>query len=168
MLVNFGDFVEGGSSKSDPYIQLLSTTNDTAATHKDFVDVRLGGKDTTTDKSTGNGSSPLSSKAKKFAIIGGAIALGALLLVGALCFCCLRKRGTRSTARQGGVMGFGGQAYRPLNEPAPGAATETHAMPNLSYNNGGYNQGPPPYAGQQPFQPQNSQYEYQTAWDHRV
>ena len=157
--------MEGTSSKSNPYIQLLSTTNDTAAVHKDFVNVRLGGKDTTTNHSSG---SSLSSKTRRFASIGGAIALGALVLACSLCVCCLRRRGTRSTATKGGIIGFGTQTYRPLNEPAPGAATETHAMPNLGYNQGGYNQGPPPYAGHQPFQPQNSQYEYQTAWDHRV
>lgn len=153
--------MEGTSSKANPYIQLLSTTNDTAAAHKDFVNVRLGGKDTTTNKSV----SHLSSNTRRFATVGGAVALGALVLVCSLCVCCLRKRGTRSAVTQGGIMGFGGQTYHPLHEPAPGAATETHAMPNLGYN---YNQGPPPYTGQQSFQPQNSQYEYQTAWDHRV
>lgn len=54
-------------------------------------------------------------------------------------------------------MGFGGQAYRPLNEPAPHAAVETYALPNLGYNN------QPPVYGQQPY----SQQQYQTAWDHR-
>ncbi|KAG7097578.1 hypothetical protein E1B28_004915 [Marasmius oreades] len=60
VLINFGDFV-GGSDRSvaDPYIQLLSTVNKTAA-HLDFVNARLGGKDTTGSQapltgSTGNG-----------------------------------------------------------------------------------------------------------------
>ncbi|KAH8112968.1 acid protease [Phellopilus nigrolimitatus] len=47
LLVNFGDFVDGSnSSVADPYIQLLSTTNRSAA-HIDFVNVRLNGSDTT-------------------------------------------------------------------------------------------------------------------------
>ncbi|KAJ3873792.1 acid protease [Lentinula edodes] len=47
LLINFGDFVDGSnSSVADPFIQLFSTVNRTAA-HLDFVNVRLGGKDTT-------------------------------------------------------------------------------------------------------------------------
>ncbi|KIK66176.1 hypothetical protein GYMLUDRAFT_961605 [Collybiopsis luxurians FD-317 M1] len=47
LLIDFGDFVDNpNSSVADPYIQLLSTVNRTAA-HMDFVDVRLGGKDIT-------------------------------------------------------------------------------------------------------------------------
>ncbi|KAJ3994091.1 acid protease [Lentinula boryana] len=47
LLINFGDFVdESNSSVADPFIQLFSTVNRTAA-HLDFVNVRLDGKDTT-------------------------------------------------------------------------------------------------------------------------
>ncbi|KAJ3981335.1 acid protease [Lentinula detonsa] len=47
LLINFGDFVdESNSSVADPFIQLFSTVNRTAA-HLDFVNVRLEGKDTT-------------------------------------------------------------------------------------------------------------------------
>ncbi|EJD00446.1 uncharacterized protein FOMMEDRAFT_63163, partial [Fomitiporia mediterranea MF3/22] len=45
LLINFGDFIDGSnSSVADPYIQLLSMTDPTAA-HADFVSVRLGGVD---------------------------------------------------------------------------------------------------------------------------
>ena len=47
MLVHFGDFVGGSEANvADPYIQLLSTVNKMAA-HRDFVNARLGGVDTT-------------------------------------------------------------------------------------------------------------------------
>ncbi|KAI0052261.1 acid protease [Auriscalpium vulgare] len=42
LLINAGDFVDQTSNKANPYIQLLSTTNSTAA-HLDFVNVRLNG-----------------------------------------------------------------------------------------------------------------------------
>ncbi|EEB91301.1 hypothetical protein MPER_10360 [Moniliophthora perniciosa FA553] len=47
MLIDFGDFVDGSDETvADPYFQLLSTI-DKAAVHKDFVNARLGGVDTT-------------------------------------------------------------------------------------------------------------------------
>ncbi|KIK69756.1 hypothetical protein GYMLUDRAFT_151197 [Collybiopsis luxurians FD-317 M1] len=46
-VMNYGDWIDGGSS-ADPYMQLLSTTNLQAA-HNDFVQVRMGGVDTTND-----------------------------------------------------------------------------------------------------------------------
>ncbi|KAF7977727.1 hypothetical protein HWV62_2792 [Athelia sp. TMB] len=171
LLVNFGDFVDGTSVTANPYVQLLSLTNNTAEVHKDFVNVRLGGKDTTINLNNGNGSSSsssssstspknwwdkLSSTTKK--IIIASAAGGACLIVLLLAFCCCcRSRGARANAGTG-VMGFGGQTYRPLNEPAPGAATETYALPNV-----GYNQPPPPGYGNYPY----SQQQYQTAWDPR-
>ncbi|KAJ3731206.1 aspartic peptidase A1 [Lentinula guzmanii] len=44
-VLNYGDWADD-SSKSDPFLQLLSTTNVEAA-HNDFVQVRMGGVDTT-------------------------------------------------------------------------------------------------------------------------
>jgi hypothetical protein len=143
--VNFGDFVEGSTNTASPYVQLLSLTNDSAAAHQDFVKVRLGG--------TTENNSPMSSNIKKIIVIAGAAGLGILALLIGLCFCCSRSRKTTTT---GGVMGFGGRTYQPLHEPAPNAAYETHALPNLSYNGGQHSQ-PPAYGSQQ---------QYQTAWDH--
>ncbi|TFY75627.1 hypothetical protein EWM64_g8383, partial [Hericium alpestre] len=37
LVINYGNFVNGGNSRSNPYVQLLSTTNDTAEAHEDFV-----------------------------------------------------------------------------------------------------------------------------------
>jgi len=46
-LLNYGDFIDGSTSNtSNPYVQILSTT-DPAEAHADFVATRLGGKDTT-------------------------------------------------------------------------------------------------------------------------
>ena len=40
-LIDFGDFVEGATTqKADPYIQLLSTADDPAEAHSDFLRVR--------------------------------------------------------------------------------------------------------------------------------
>ena len=167
LLVNFGDFVDGTSVTANPYVQLLSLTNNTAEVHKDFVNVRLGGKDSTINLNNGGGSSSsssstsptnwwnkLSSTTKK--IIIASAAGGACLIVLLLaCCCCCRGRAGR-TGAGAGVMGFGGQTYRPLNEPAPGAATETYALPNVGYNQ-------PQGYGNYPY----SQQQYQTAWDHR-
>ncbi|KAI0044156.1 acid protease [Auriscalpium vulgare] len=52
LLINYGDFVDGSTTRASPFVQLLSTTNDTS--HADFVGVRLHGIDTT-------GSQPLTS-----------------------------------------------------------------------------------------------------------
>ncbi|KAI0695469.1 aspartic peptidase domain-containing protein [Cytidiella melzeri] len=48
ILINFGDFVEGSSSKTAaPFVQLLPLTQDMAQAHSDFVNVRLMGVDNT-------------------------------------------------------------------------------------------------------------------------
>lgn len=156
MLVNFGDFVDGTSNTANPYVQLLSLTNNTAEVHKDFVNVRLGGKDTTINLNNGTSSSSssssssspkswwnnLSSTTKKIIIASAAAGVGLIVLLVAFCLCCRRR---------------GGQAYRPLNEPAPGAASDTYALPNVGYNQPQQGYGNYPYSQQQ----------YQTAWDHR-
>ena len=42
-LINFGNLVKGGSSSTNPYVQLLSLTDETAAVN-DFIQVRLNGQ----------------------------------------------------------------------------------------------------------------------------
>lgn len=42
LLINYGDFVDGTTTKAPPYVQLLSVTDPTAA-HQDFINMRLGG-----------------------------------------------------------------------------------------------------------------------------
>jgi hypothetical protein len=60
-LLNYGDFINGSTSNtSDPYIQILSTT-DPAEAHADFVATRLSGNYSNTTDSphffNGSGSS---------------------------------------------------------------------------------------------------------------
>ena len=49
ILFDYGDFVDGSTNTSAPYIQLLPTTDPSQA-HQDFVNARLGGKDTTSSQ----------------------------------------------------------------------------------------------------------------------
>ena len=119
MLVNFGDFVDGLSSKTaDPYIQLLPLTNDLAEAHSDFVKIRLDGIDNTanfqllpattlppTESSTPSGEESFSEKIKPYLpyIIAGC-ATAALILIVAIVFCIRSSRRKR---------------YRRLHDPAP-------------------------------------------------
>lgn len=47
-VMNYGDWVDGSSDTADPFIQLLPTTNVQDA-HNDFVTVRMGGVDSTSN-----------------------------------------------------------------------------------------------------------------------
>ncbi|KAI0341939.1 acid protease [Trametopsis cervina] len=120
ILINFGDFVDGASSKTaDPYIQLLPLTSDRAEAHSDFVNVRLMGIDDTgnykllpasvvpPDNSTGPADND-----KSFAerihpylpyIIAGSAVLG-LILILSIIYCIMGRRRER---------------YHRLDAPAP-------------------------------------------------
>lgn len=118
ILIDFGDFVDGSSSKvGSPYVQLLSVTQPALA-HQDFVQSRLGGVDNTSDfhllpatntTSDPDGDDDDSSSSEswwnkyKWYIIGGAAGLAVLVLVLSLWGCSRRKK----------------PAYRQLNHPAP-------------------------------------------------
>jgi hypothetical protein len=129
MLANFGDFIDGSSvNKINPYIQLLSITNDTAETHSDFVNVRLNGSDTS--GATHSAEAKSSYTSSRYAVkrittyvIAGCV-VGGLLLIGfvaAIASCCRRNR------------------YRPLNYPAPVAPMDVYMVPSaVRY---GYNPG---------------------------
>lgn len=67
-LMNYGDFIAGTSSKAAPYMQLLPLT-DPAAAHRDFVNTRLGGIDT-----TGNSTYALLSKGQTSPATPGEVA----------------------------------------------------------------------------------------------
>jgi hypothetical protein len=132
LVLNYGDFIDGSpSNTSNPYVQILSTTNPAAA-HADFVATRLGGSDTTgsqTFHGAGSGSGSGSNKSSGFfqkyripvfvvAAVGGIAAfLAAVYLV-------TRRRKS---------------AYRPLYDPAPAAMPMQH----VTGYNAGYNTGAP-------------------------
>ena len=142
MLVNFGDFVDGKQDKvANPYIQLLPTTDDISEAHKDFVQVRLNGTDSTgnqtlldnytpsgppdTRTSTSNsGFSDWLYKHKTILIIVGASIGGVLfILIAGLCFCRRRsnireKDGRRVRFMQGVPVG-GRAGYKRVDEPFP-------------------------------------------------
>lgn len=106
-VMNYGNWVEGSSDTSDPYIQLLPTTNLQAA-HNDFVQVRLGGQDTTGDPqwdllpASEEQHSPLSANEKKKEYEEKILSRWPEIFVGCLAFvlivtgiiiwrCCCRK-----------------------------------------------------------------------------
>lgn len=144
MLVNFGDFIDGKENKvANPYVQLLSTTDDIAEAHNDFVQVRLKGIDSTKDQSlldtftpsgppdvrnTNNdgGISSWLDRHKTILIAVGASVGGVLLiLIAALCFCKRRsnireKDGRRIRFIQGVSVGGKG-AYKRVHDPVPSA-----------------------------------------------
>ncbi|KAJ7758113.1 aspartic peptidase domain-containing protein [Mycena maculata] len=160
VLVNYGDFVTGASSKAEPYIQLLSITNPAEA-HTDFVNTRLNGVDTTTDTfNTNNENSNSSSSSKPktiYYIIAGCV-LGALLLliIGGIFF-----RRSRSRA----------SAYRPLHLPAPApmyGAPQMHQqgpMPTQPY--GAPYGNPPVYNPDRPYDPPQERVPYHNPWEGR-
>jgi len=144
MLVNFGDFIDGKQNKvANPYIQLLSTTDDISETHNDFVQVRLKGVDSTTDQtfldtytpsgppevrtSSGSGISDWLYNHKTILIAVGA-SIGGLLLIlfAALCFCRrrrsnVREKGGKRVRFMQGVPVSGKGGYQRVDEPAPPA-----------------------------------------------
>ncbi|KAF9068530.1 aspartic peptidase domain-containing protein [Rhodocollybia butyracea] len=114
LLINFGDFVDGSNtSVADPYIQLLSTTNRTAA-HLDFVNARLGGTDTT---GTQGPDTPINHRAWFI----GIISVAGVLVAGLVGYLIYRMRTRRSNVRfEGGfVPTFG--SYQPVGTRDVGA-----------------------------------------------
>ncbi|KAJ7078651.1 aspartic peptidase domain-containing protein [Mycena epipterygia] len=149
-LINFGDFVADSKNKADPFIQFLSTT-DPAEAHSDFVKVRLGGVDTTTNvfANNNNNNSTTSKSRTIYYIIAGCV-LGALLLIilGAVLF-------KRSRSKRG--------VYRPLHLPAPG---QNPQMYQQQQPYGGAN--PPAYGGgynpDRPYDPPQEHVPYHNPW----
>jgi len=126
LLLDYGDFVDGSTSNKDaPYIQAVSTT-DVAEGHKDFVEARLSGKDTTTPHgSSSNGNNNNNNKSQGFfrkyripIFIGAAVA-GFAALSGAVWFVTRRRK----------------RVYRPLFEPAPAGDMQMQYV--TGYNTGG-------------------------------
>ena len=120
LLINFGDFVDGKLNQTaDPFIQMLSTTNDTSEAHSDFVKVRGSSQSWNPD------SHSLAARIRAHLplVIGVAVGVVVLLLV-AIAACCLRNRKVRRTPA--GFMNFQ-SSYQPLHEPAP-PSYDMHAM----------------------------------------
>jgi hypothetical protein len=167
LYVNTGDFIDGSNITADPYLQLLSVTNDTAAAHRDFVQVRLGGNDTTISEGIlGHSSHKPSQSSMKhlskgvkiiIAIVGAILVLG--LFACLIWCCCCRKRGKRANVGPA----YASSSYQPLHVPAPDAAAEMHAAYNPQYA-APYN--PQPYAPQLPYDPP-PQGGYQNPYDKR-
>ncbi|KAF8524419.1 acid protease [Hysterangium stoloniferum] len=158
--INFGDFVDGDTAnRSDPYMQLLALT-DPAAAHKDFVALRLNGKDTTGDAAhsllpageTQHSPQSTAQKAKSaffrywiyiIAAVAGLLALSLVVCVWRCCCGGARRgkwggRGRTGPGLGGGNRGFQtAGTYRPLQDPAPQAAMGMHPM------------GPPPQGSYQ-------------------
>ena len=134
LYVNFGDFVDGKANETaPPYIQLLSTTNDTSQADSDFVKAR--GNTQSWDPS---GSSLLARiRAHLPLVIGVSVAAGVVLLA-SIAFCCLRNRRLHKTPA--GFMNFQ-SSYQPLHEPAP----PSYDMSNMSGGGGGYGHPPQQY-----------------------
>lgn len=139
LLVNYGNFVPDELTITKPFIQLLSTSNETSLLHSEFVQVRLNGMDTTATQQilVGSGSdiertgTSFWTKSKIYIIVGAAVGVG--LLIVSLILCCLcrckslgRSRGNSTTLWNTRSA----KEYQPLNLPAPAAATDLHAAPS--------------------------------------
>ncbi|KAI0344418.1 aspartic peptidase A1 [Trametopsis cervina] len=115
-LFDYGDWVdETSNDRNDPFIQLLSTT-DKAAAHNDFVQVRLGGVDTTNSTAQAllpadqGQKSPISSEEKKKLYEEKVLSRWPEIFVGCLGFvlimaglitwrCCVRRKRRRAAAQ---------------------------------------------------------------------
>jgi len=149
LVIDYGDFQVGTSSKADPYVQLLSTSNDTSVLHQEFVQVRLNGVDTTGTQvlltpDTSGALSPSSSSSgdntKKILIYAGigAGGLAVLLLLGGLISCMCRRKSKGSRGLLPSPWDGSAGRYQQLGEPAPAAATDMYAAPYASHSSTAY------------------------------
>ncbi|EIN07494.1 acid protease [Punctularia strigosozonata HHB-11173 SS5] len=145
LLVNFGDFVDDANTTADPFVQLLSVTNDTAEMHKDFVKVRSS----SSSSSSSSGKSWFDQHRK--AIIIAIIVVAAVVAV----FFLSRSRRSRGlkTGTGAGLRPGGATSYIPLSTPAPPAATDLHYSAPPAYQPYTPPSGPPPPAGASPYAP---------------
>jgi len=157
LLVNYGDFQIGTTSRAAPFVQLLSTSNDTSVLHQEFVQVRLNGVDTTGSQtlltpdtsgmlSPSTSSSSSSSDNTKRILIYAGIGAGGLAVALLLGYCISSMCRRRSRSEASGILpspweGRAGR-YQPLRDPAPAAATEMYAAPYAPQYSSAYR--PPP------------------------
>ncbi|KDQ62633.1 hypothetical protein JAAARDRAFT_30550 [Jaapia argillacea MUCL 33604] len=143
MLINFGDFVDGSTkSTAAPYIQLLSTTNDSTQALKDFDNARKNGF-TNTPSSGSSGSSTKSpwTSARTIELTIGLIVIG-LIFSGISYFVKRRKQQNYG----GGLLGK--IPYGPVGGAAPPQPVELV---------GQYQPPPPPPGGYNPYNPYDGQ-----------
>lgn len=140
-LINYGNFVTGGSNSNNPYVQLLPLTNIESAVN-DFIQVRLNGQNTINSPqyallpASQGQHSPESASEKKKAYEELVLSRWPYILVGCLVFlilvisyciwrcCCRRKRMAKKAAKKaaqqkGGaasVGGFKSGPYAQLND----------------------------------------------------
>ncbi|KAF7314599.1 Peptidase A1 domain-containing protein [Mycena kentingensis (nom. inval.)] len=160
-LINFGDFIADSTGKADPYMQFLALT-DPAEAHADFVQVRLGGVDTTINVFSADGSSftdddDNSSDNHKRTIyyIVAASAVGALLLI----FIGVYFYRNRASARRG--------AYKQLHLPAPGQGMGAGAPPPMYQyqQTQPYGVHPPVYNPDRPYDPPTEHVPYHNPFE---
>lgn len=137
--------MDGTTTTADPFIQILSTTNNTAEAHQDFVKVRLGGFDTTTErwplgKLPRNFPPPFllavpsSGPSQQTIIIiavsvgGGVLLLGTILLIICLRRSKSKKRHLHPSAGVGQMFRQDASAqYKPLLHPSDSQTSERSA-----------------------------------------
>ncbi|TFK40750.1 aspartic peptidase A1 [Crucibulum laeve] len=165
-LLDFGDWIDDTKDQGHPYIQMTSLL-DVPAARRDFIQIRLGGNDTTGDEQWSllpvdqMQKSPVSEEEKKklyqemilsrwpYILIG---CLAFLVLVAGLCIwkCCCRKK-TKKTKSQMGI--FKGKAessaYLPLQEPHRHHGTGAYPPPQYGFQptHGDYGSGGQGYNG---------------------
>ena len=167
LLVNYGDFVDGTTTKAQPYVQLLSVT-DPAAAHQDFVQTRLGGVDTTGTQvftaSEPDNSPNVSSHGDhqtKMIVIYSVVAGSLILIFSVAGYVVLKRRRRRHSVTRPNLdtgLSYDYSSYHPLQH-AP-TADETHTV--QGYHTGAGNASiydpyaettsPPKYEERDPWQ----------------
>jgi hypothetical protein len=145
-LLDYGDWVKSNKDRGDPYVQLLSVT-DAAQAKSDFVQVRLGGVDTTSDDKwqllppEQMQHSPISDEEKKkkyqemvlsrwpYIFVGCLLLV--LLIIGFITWKCCKRRRARKAAEKAAQDDFGGKKGEGLYVPLQntGGASSDHLPP---------------------------------------
>lgn len=134
LLINYGDFVDGTKTKAPPYVQLLSTT-DPASAHLDFVNIRLGGTDTTGNQmlSSSTTSSPDDIDAfktphdTKKTVIGVVIGSVLFVAIAFIVYFMYKRRHRRHLVSTADFSSANMGSYRPLQLAAPPGEEVGHA-----------------------------------------
>lgn len=129
LLINYGDFVDGTTTKAPPYVQLLSVTDPTAA-HQDFINKRLGGAAPTDGQMFATDTPdavPYHDEGKTKAIIVGSVMGGCAFLLSLVAVYIIWRRRRRRYSVLGSTsstadmrLSYDHTTYRPLQRaPSP-------------------------------------------------